>query len=238
MIVLITANINHFQLLLPLALVGFCTCARLDNVQYLPPSQRPAGGIRPGAGGFGAGSTPGFPSSGGFPARPGGGFGGAPSGSYGAPGFGSGGGGGGGGAGSYSGGKYFFIPSFISKVVFLAGGGRPGAGSEIPIIRYENVNNGDGTYQFLYETGNGINAQEQGDARGDGTQAQGSFSYTAPDGQQIQLQYTADANGYNPQGAHIPTPPPIPPEIQKSIEQNLADEARGILVHFLQIKLC
>ncbi|KAH1002796.1 hypothetical protein HUJ04_008850 [Dendroctonus ponderosae] len=108
-------------------------------------------------------------------------------------------------------------------------GGRAGAGSEIPIIRYENVNNGDGTYQYLYETGNGINAQEQGDGRGDGTQAQGSFSYTAPDGQQIQIQYTADANGFNPQGAHIPTPPPIPPEIQRSIEQNLADEARGIV---------
>lgn len=125
-----------------------------------------------------------------------------------------------------------FLPSHSILKCLLSGGGRPGAGSEIPIIRYENVNNGDGTYQFLYETGNGINAQEQGDARGDGTQAQGSFSYTAPDGQQIQLQYTADENGYNPQGAHIPTPPPIPPEIQKSIEQNLADEARGIPINF------
>lgn len=128
--------------------------------------------------------------------------------------------------------SFFFVFSIFLKLLNLSGGGRPGAGSEIPIIRYENVNNGDGTYQFLYETGNGINAQEQGDARGDGTQAQGSFSYTAPDGQQIQLQYTADGNGYNPQGAHIPTPPPIPPEIQKSIEQNLADEARGIPCNF------
>lgn len=128
--------------------------------------------------------------------------------------------------------SFFLVFHIFLKFLNLSGGGRPGAGSEIPIIRYENVNNGDGTYQFLYETGNGINAQEQGDARGDGTQAQGSFSYTAPDGQQIQLQYTADENGYNPQGAHIPTPPPIPPEIQKSIDQNLADEARGTLCNF------
>lgn len=55
---------------------------------------------------------------------------------------------------------------------FTGGGGRPGAGSEIPILRYENNNNID-TYNYLYETGNGINAQEEGDARGDGTQAQG-----------------------------------------------------------------
>ncbi|KAJ8924963.1 hypothetical protein NQ315_001128 [Exocentrus adspersus] len=142
-----------------------------------------------------------------------GGYGGGAAGG-GAGGYGGGGAGGfGGGAGGGAGG----------------GGGRPGAGSEIPIIRYENNNNGDGTYNWLYETGNGINAQEQGDARGDGTKAQGGFSYTAPDGQQIQIQYTADENGFQPQGAHLPTPPPIPEEIQRAIEQNLADEARGIV---------
>ncbi|KAJ8931381.1 hypothetical protein NQ314_015712 [Rhamnusium bicolor] len=86
-----------------------------------------------------------------------------------------------------------------------------GAGSDanqIPILRLENNNNGDG---------------------GDGTQARGGFSYTAPDGQQIEIQYSADENGFQPQGAHLPTPPPIPEEIQKAIEQNLADEARGIV---------
>lgn len=57
----------------------------------------------------------------------------------------------------------------------------------------------------------------------------GSFSYTAPDGQQISISYTADQNGFLPQGAHLPTPPPIPEEIQRAIEQNLADEARGIV---------
>lgn len=56
---------------------------------------------------------------------------------------------------------------------YSGGGGRPGAGSDIPILRYENNNNID-TYNYLYETGNGINAQEEGDARGDGTQAQGT----------------------------------------------------------------
>lgn len=68
----------------------------------------------------------------------------------------------------------------------------------------------------------------QGDARGDGTNAQGGFSYTAPDGQQIQIQYTAGENGFIPQGAHIPTAPPVPADILKAIEQNLADEANGV----------
>nr|XP_023015398.1 pupal cuticle protein 20-like [Leptinotarsa decemlineata] len=104
-----------------------------------------------------------------------------------------------------------------------------GSGQQIPIRSLDNVNEGDGTYRFSYETGNGISAQEQGDARGDGTRAHGGFSYSSPEGQQIQLQYTADENGFHASGAHLPTPPPIPEAIQRSIEQNLADEARGIV---------
>lgn len=44
-------------------------------------------------------------------------------------------------------------------------------------------------------------------------QADGSFSYTAPDGQRISVQYVADENGFRPVGAHLPTPPPIPDAI-------------------------
>lgn len=55
----------------------------------------------------------------------------------------------------------------------------------------------------------------------------GSYSYTAPDGQKITVTYTADENGFVPQGDHLPTPPPIPDAILKSIEQNAAEEAAG-----------
>lgn len=55
----------------------------------------------------------------------------------------------------------------------------------------------------------------------------GSFSYTAPDGQEIKIEYTADENGFVPKGDHLPTSPPIPDEILKSIEENAAAEAAG-----------
>lgn len=47
---------------------------------------------------------------------------------------------------------------------------------------------------------------------------QGSFAYRGPDGVIYAIQYTADENGYQPQGAHLPTPPPIPIELQRAYE--------------------
>ncbi|CAH1975459.1 unnamed protein product [Acanthoscelides obtectus] len=80
-----------------------------------------------------------------------------------------------------------------------------------------------------YETENGIAAQEQGRPRQVGPElavvAQGAFSYTAPDGTPIQVTYIADENGFQPQGAHLPIPPPIPEAIQKSLEFNARNQA-------------
>lgn len=88
-------------------------------------------------------------------------------------------------------------------------------------------------------------AQEQGYLKNAGNPeleaqvAQGSFSYTGPDGIPITLNYIADENGklltqfsynlywikinslppgFRAEGAHLPTPPPIPPEIQRALE--------------------
>ena len=80
-----------------------------------------------------------------------------------------------------------------------------------------------------YETQNGIRAEENGQLRQaqaksleDAIIAQGSYSYTAPDGQSFQVQYVADENGYQPKGAHLPVAPTIPEYILRSIEYNNA----------------
>lgn len=102
---------------------------------------------------------------------------------------------------------------------YSGAGQYPAASSaaQAPILRLDNNNDGDGSYQYAYESANNINAQEQGVG---GQQANGGFSYTSPEGETIQITYTADENGFHPQGSHLPTPPPIPEAILKSIELN------------------
>lgn len=78
---------------------------------------------------------------------------------------------------------------------------------------------------FSYETANGIKAEEVGNLKratsADKTDvivAKGSYSYTSPEGELIQVTYVADdEGGFQAQGAHLPTPPPIPAAIQKAL---------------------
>lgn len=78
---------------------------------------------------------------------------------------------------------------------------------------------------FRYETGNKINAEESGylkDITEDnptGTLVQkGSYSYESPEGDLINVEYQADENGFRVTGDHLPTPPPVSPEIQKGLD--------------------
>ncbi|KAH8252174.1 hypothetical protein KR026_010057, partial [Drosophila bipectinata] len=71
-----------------------------------------------------------------------------------------------------------------------------------------------GNYAYAIETSNGIQNQEAGNANG----ATGSFAYVSPEGIPISLTYVADENGFQPQGDHLPTPPPIPDAILRALE--------------------
>lgn len=120
---------------------------------------------------------------------------------------------------------------------------QPAQVSQIPILSMDVKNDGEGAYQFAFETGNKIAQQEAGNSgphildlrvltvwsSGDGVKTQGSYAYIAPDGQQVSMSYVADADGFRPQGSHMPVAPPMPEAIRKAVEQNLADEARGIV---------
>ena len=96
----------------------------------------------------------------------------------------------------------------------------------VAIISQDFDQQPDGSYRYSFDADNGIKAEETGTLKkasgpdaSDVIIAQGAYSYTAPDGTVINLNYIADdENGFKPEGAHLPTPPPIPPAIQKALD--------------------
>ncbi|XP_015513663.1 endocuticle structural glycoprotein SgAbd-2-like [Neodiprion pinetum] len=95
------------------------------------------------------------------------------------------------------------------------------------ILKQNQDSSPDGSYAYSYDTENGISVAEQGQPKsfGPGNQVEvvrGQFSYSAPDGTPITVTYYADETGFHPSGAHLPTPPPIPRAIQKSLAFNAA----------------
>ncbi|XP_063587502.1 cuticle protein CP14.6-like [Penaeus indicus] len=98
------------------------------------------------------------------------------------------------------------------------------ASDEIAILRDDRVIEDDGRYNFDMETANGIVMSESGSPTGDegAINSAGSFSYTAPDGTKVHLQYVADEGGFQPQGAHLPVAPEFPHPIPQFVLDQIA----------------
>lgn len=82
-----------------------------------------------------------------------------------------------------------------------------------------------------FETGNDITREEVGEFKNVGTPEElqivrGSYKYKDPEGNEIVVTYTADENGFVPQGAHFPVPPAIPQEILEALAKNAEEEAK------------
>lgn len=97
--------------------------------------------------------------------------------------------------------------------------------------------------KISFETGNHIKQQTNGyrktvlvpRLRADGSQTgeldtadvlvqTGSYSYIAPDGTVISVQYVADENGFQAFGDHLPTPPPIPEPILHALQNTQSSQ--------------
>ncbi|XP_063236935.1 endocuticle structural glycoprotein SgAbd-2-like [Bacillus rossius redtenbacheri] len=99
------------------------------------------------------------------------------------------------------------------------------AGPQILILKQTQDLSPEGSYAYSYDTENGISVQEVGTLANVGAKepaivADGSYRYTSPEGIPIEVRYVANENGFVAQGAHLPTPPPIPEAILRSLEFN------------------
>ncbi|EDV41233.1 uncharacterized protein Dana_GF10918 [Drosophila ananassae] len=85
------------------------------------------------------------------------------------------------------------------------------AGPEVTILRSES-DVGPESFKYGWETSDGQSAQADGHLNNVGTEneslaVRGSFSFVADDGQTYTVNYVADENGFQPQGAHLPVAP-------------------------------
>jgi len=115
--------------------------------------------------------------------------------------------------------------NYGSVKVNRAANNAPGQEANAQILRQESDIQPEGSYSWSYETDNGISANEAAQIQVKGPEeaqktAQGQFQWTSPEGEAVQISYIADENGYQPQGANLPTPPPAP-EIPAAIQRAL-----------------
>lgn len=70
-------------------------------------------------------------------------------------------------------------------------------------------------FNYVYETTNGIRGAAVGNEHGD---IKGDFEWVSPEGEHVKVDYVADEYGYQPNSNLLPTPPPVPIAILKSLE--------------------
>lgn len=96
-----------------------------------------------------------------------------------------------------------------------------GADASAQVLRSESAVNPD-SYQYAYETSNGIQGQEQGQLKQIGSESaivsQGQFGWTSPEGTPVQLTFVADENGYQPSGSILPVAPETPAHVLRLVE--------------------
>ncbi|CAG7726151.1 unnamed protein product [Allacma fusca] len=96
-----------------------------------------------------------------------------------------------------------------------------------PIIPIESMtSNSDhkGVYNFRYKSGDGSQVQVSGDLKNMGgpegpvNVKRGSYSFNGTDNKIYTVNWVADENGFRATGDHLPTPPPMPEAISRSID--------------------
>ncbi|XP_032510813.2 endocuticle structural glycoprotein SgAbd-5-like [Danaus plexippus] len=76
-------------------------------------------------------------------------------------------------------------------------------GKNVEILRYDNENDGLGSYKFGFELSDQTKREEQGELKNAGSEnefiaVKGSYSWVDQDGQLYTVNYVADENGFQP----------------------------------------
>ncbi|XP_039486726.1 larval cuticle protein 65Ag1-like [Drosophila santomea] len=104
-----------------------------------------------------------------------------------------------------------FLIVFVA--LFAVALAAPAQNQEAQILRSES-DVGPDSFKYEWETSDGQGAQAEGHLNNAGTEneaisVRGSYRFVADDGVTYEVQYIADENGFQPQGAHLPVAPEV-----------------------------
>ncbi|GLV39276.1 Cuticular protein 49Af [Carabus blaptoides fortunei] len=116
----------------------------------------------------------------------------------------------------------FFI-AFVALFYVAFAASPSGHQDFVPIVSQDSSIEPDGSYHYNFETADGTKAEQAGtlkvfDKEHAGQAVNGRVSYQGDDGKTYTLTYTADENGFQPQGDHIPVAPPVPEPILRALQ--------------------
>ncbi|XP_045101787.1 cuticle protein AMP4-like [Portunus trituberculatus] len=81
---------------------------------------------------------------------------------------------------------------------------RPQAPGDAQTLRSENIQEGNGVFQYNFETDNGIVVEANGTPNVEGSSdIVGSYKFPLGNGQFLEVTYTADANGFRPSTRYV-----------------------------------
>ncbi|XP_030572697.1 pupal cuticle protein Edg-78E [Drosophila novamexicana] len=104
---------------------------------------------------------------------------------------------------------------FLLAALLACVAAAPRPGPDAQITKFNTQADTDGSYSYEIENSENTVVSEQGQGA---VYAKGFYRYDSPEGIPVQLSYVADENGFQPQSDLLPTPPPIPDYILRSIE--------------------
>lgn len=100
---------------------------------------------------------------------------------------------------------YAFVVVLVAQALFAE---TAPAEQQAQIVR-QDVDIAPESYKFGFETSDGTQHDEEGQLKNVGTDdetivVKGSYKYVGDDGVTYQVSYTADENGFQPVGEHLP----------------------------------
>jgi len=93
-------------------------------------------------------------------------------------------------------------------------GGRQSGATGLALGVVNNTPTRDGSYDFNFSNDDGTSRQETGLP----ALVSGTYSFFTPEGELVDMQYTADEFGFHASGSHMPTTPPPPPHVQRLLD--------------------